>query len=46
MGEGIGDYTKNMVDLRRHMWMAEWKWNCAASFGKLLWSAIYFCKNS
>ena len=22
MGEGIGDYTKNMVDLRRHMWMA------------------------
>jgi len=22
MGEGISDYTKNMVDLRRHMWMA------------------------
>ncbi len=22
MGEGIGDYTKNIVDLRRHMWMA------------------------
>ncbi|OGP68680.1 MAG: hypothetical protein A2031_03750 [Deltaproteobacteria bacterium RBG_19FT_COMBO_43_11] len=22
MGEGINDYTKNMVDLRRHMWMA------------------------
>ena len=22
MGEGIGDYTKSMVDLRRHMWMA------------------------
>lgn len=22
MGEGIGDYTKNMIDLRRHMWMA------------------------
>lgn len=22
MGDGIGDYTKNMVDLRRHMWMA------------------------
>jgi fructose-1,6-bisphosphatase I len=21
MGEGISDYTKNMVDLRRHMWM-------------------------
>jgi fructose-1,6-bisphosphatase I len=21
MGEGIGDYTKNIVDLRRHMWM-------------------------
>ena len=22
MGEGINDYTKNIVDLRRHMWMA------------------------
>ena len=22
MGEGTSDYTKNMVDLRRHMWMA------------------------
>ena len=22
MGDGIGDYTKNIVDLRRHMWMA------------------------
>ncbi|MCE5211279.1 MAG: fructose-1,6-bisphosphatase [Deltaproteobacteria bacterium] len=22
MGEGIGDYTKNIVDLRRHMWIA------------------------
>jgi fructose-1,6-bisphosphatase I len=22
MGDGINDYTKNMVDLRRHMWMA------------------------
>ncbi|MFA5322614.1 MAG: class 1 fructose-bisphosphatase [Smithella sp.] len=22
MGEGIGDYSKNIVDLRRHMWMA------------------------
>jgi fructose-1,6-bisphosphatase I len=22
MGDGISDYTKNMVDLRRHMWMA------------------------
>ena len=22
MGEGISDYTKNIVDLRRHMWMA------------------------
>jgi len=22
MGEGIGDYTKNIIDLRRHMWMA------------------------
>jgi len=22
MGESISDYTKNMVDLRRHMWMA------------------------
>jgi fructose-1,6-bisphosphatase I len=22
MGEGIHDYTKNMIDLRRHMWMA------------------------
>lgn len=22
MGEGIGDYTKTVVDLRRHMWMA------------------------
>jgi len=22
MGEGIGDYTRNIVDLRRHMWMA------------------------
>jgi fructose-1,6-bisphosphatase I len=22
MGEGIGDYTKNIVDLRRHMWGA------------------------
>ncbi|OPY87898.1 MAG: Fructose-1,6-bisphosphatase class 1 [Smithella sp. PtaU1.Bin162] len=22
MGEGIGDYTKNVIDLRRHMWMA------------------------
>jgi fructose-1,6-bisphosphatase I len=21
MGEGIGDYTKNIIDLRRHMWM-------------------------
>lgn len=22
MGEGINDYTKNIIDLRRHMWMA------------------------
>jgi fructose-1,6-bisphosphatase I len=22
MGEGIGDYTKHIIDLRRHMWMA------------------------
>jgi fructose-1,6-bisphosphatase I len=22
MGEGIGDYTKSIIDLRRHMWMA------------------------
>ena len=22
MGEGIGDYTKNIIDLRRHMWGA------------------------
>ena len=22
MGEGISDYTKTIVDLRRHMWMA------------------------
>ena len=22
MGEGISDYTKNMIDLRRHMWLA------------------------
>jgi len=21
MGKGIGDYTKNMIDLRRHMWL-------------------------
>jgi fructose-1,6-bisphosphatase I len=21
MGEGIGDYTKNLIDLRRHMWL-------------------------
>lgn len=21
MGEGIGDYTRNLIDLRRHMWM-------------------------
>jgi fructose-1,6-bisphosphatase I len=23
MGEGIGDYTKSLVDLRRHMWMED-----------------------